>query len=304
MNKVAELKKLESDSIRGKRVLIFGFGKIGQTLVKKLSERGAIVVAVIRSRGIFNEAGQKIAEHSKWKNFIPEADVAFVAVPTVGRGDEALEYTKAVLGYGKPVITAEKASLASNQELIQKNEGLLRYTATVGGGTKMLKRISEYPKGEILQIKAVVNGTLNYISDRVRHGVSQKEAIREAVEKGYAETDTDDFKIILEDESRDVIRKAVIVGNHSGMFSRAITENDVKFVAPTGDLAAMRCIVCITPGGVQAGFIENGTSGWLPIGVENVLYVNGEEKTRGPGAGADSTASTMIDDYQDFLRDT
>lgn len=290
-----------SENIRGKRVLIFGLGKIGQALAKRLSEEGAVIAAIIRSRGVFNEAGQKIAEHSRWKNFIPEADVAFIAVPTVGEGDEALEYTEAILEYNKPVITAEKASLASNPELIKKNEGLLRYTATVGGGTRMLKKISEYPKGEILEIKAVVNGTLNYISDRIQHGVSQKEAILEAVEKGYAETDTDDFKVILEDESRDVIRKAVIIANHSGMFTRAITESDVKFIKPTDNLAAMRCIVRITSEGVQAGFIERGMSDWLPSGVNNVLYVNGAEKARGPGAGANATVSTMISDYQDFL---
>ncbi len=291
-----------SRSIRGKRVLVFGYGKIGQALVKKLIAEGAIIHGIVRASGIFSGAGAKMAEHKDWKRYMPAAHAVFIAIPTVGDGAEALDYMQEALKRGKPVITAEKAAIASNPQLMRRQDALLRYTATVGGGTKMLKRIGEHPPGSIREIKAVVNGTLNYISSRVRAGLAQKDAVREAVKQGYAETDTDDFAVILADEKDDVIRKAVIMANHSGMFNQPVTKENITFIPPPpGNLTAKRCIVRITPAGVEVGFIEDGGSEWLSEGANNVLYVNGHKEVEGPGAGPEPTVSAMLDDYRDVL---
>ena len=303
---VREKPLILSSDIRSKRVLLFGYGKVGKALLVKLFEEGIEVTGIVRSSGVFNDVGEKVAEHDSWKKFVTGSDAAFIAIPTVGEGEEALRYTHAFLTANKPVITAEKASLASNPSLLK--DPRMGFSATVGGGTKMPKVISEFLKKEpIDEIKAVVNGTLNYISDRVRAGASESEAIREAVEKGYAETDTDSFDVILADEGRDVIRKAVIIANHSGIFNHSIHEHDVTFIGPhsanvEGNLGSKRVIVRINQKeGVIAGFIERGESNWLPEGVNNVLYINGEQVAHGPGAGAETTADTMMQDFRDIV---
>jgi len=285
-----------ADEARKRSAVVFGFGPVGQALVRQLADEGVRIVGIVRSRGVFNERGDEIAPRAAWESFVTDADMTFIALPTVGVGQDALPYVQGSLTRGKRVITAEKASLASNPELLMRADGLLRYNATVGGATRMLKHIAEH-QGLINEIEAVVNGTLNYLSSRMKEGASRDEAIDEARKGKYLETDTDDIRIILEDESRDVVRKAVILANRSGMFDRPITEADVTFQMPeNGDLLSKRCVVRITPDGIQAGFVGNGEEEWLPKGVNNALRINGQKVTEGPGAGAEITARTMIED--------
>jgi len=275
--------------------IIFGAGNIGSNLAKELSNEKVFVKYVVRTSGIFDDAFNKVAEQKDWKSFVDEVDLAFICVPTSGKGEKAFEYELNFLEKGKPVITCEKASVAFCWEVLNKYKKLFLYTASVGGGTKMLQEISKYDPQEIKEIKAVVNGTLNYISDGLVSGRTKDEVVKDVLEKGYAEPGAVTFEEIIKSEMNDVLLKTIIIANHSGIFDRVITKEDIAIF--DFDISK-RCIVKIDRNNIEIGYIEDAKADWLPDGVNNILLINNEKKAYGPGAGADATVLSMIYDLK------
>jgi len=280
-----------------KNAIIFGFGKIGSVLSQKLPKLGVNIKYLVRTSGIFDSGLHKISNLDNWRNYIKEPDIAFICIPTFGSGEKAFKYASAFLEQSKPVITCEKASVAYHwSELISYND-IFKYTATVGGGTKMLKVLDNYKPDDIIEIKAVINGTLNYISDNLKLGKSKEMIINEAIAAGYTEPGVFSVSEVIRVELRDVVLKTIIIANHLGMFERVIGEKDIEVVNDIDNtITTKRCIIKITKDIIKVGFIEDNKSSWLPKGVNNTLYVNGEKMVYGPGAGAEATVSTMIDD--------
>ncbi len=278
-------------------VIIFGAGNIGSTLIKRLGQENANIKCIVRSDGVFDISQNKIAEQKDWRDFIDEIDLAFICIPTKGKGNIALEYELAFLEKGKPVITCEKASIANHWDKLKEYKNIFKYTASVGGGTMMLKEISKYKSENISEINAVVNGTLNYIGDELKSGKAKEQIVKEIFENKFSEPGANTFDEIINIEIKDAIYKTIIISNHTDIFDRTITENDIEKV---GFKEGKRCVVKITKDKIQTGFTEDNNSNWLPTGVNNVMYINGEKKAYGPGAGAQATVSAMIDDYLDL----
>ncbi|MES3005449.1 MAG: hypothetical protein V4664_00720 [Patescibacteria group bacterium] len=280
-----------------KKAIIFGMGNIGAVLMKRLAEENIDVKYVVNSRGIFDTKFNKVAEKDKWKEISMDVDIVFECIPTDNDGNCALEYAMYFLSRGNLVITCEKASVAYHWDILKKYRSLFKYTASVGGGTQMLKEISLYKPKDILEIKAVVNGTLNYISWAINSGQKVEDVVREVLEKGYAEPGSNSLTEIIKNELNDVVLKTIIIANHSGMFAKTISKEDIKVIEPGMISTGMkRCVVRIAKGKIEVGFIENNDEGWLPDGILNVLYINGGLKARGPGAGAGATVFSMIAD--------
>jgi homoserine dehydrogenase len=95
---------------------------------------------------------------------------------------------------GKSVVTSDKAVLARYGKEIwaaaQKSGQQLRFEACVGGGIPVIRSLSESFAAEQPEaIFGIVNGTCNYIlSQMEKSGKAYSEALREAQQKGYAET--------------------------------------------------------------------------------------------------------------------
>jgi len=95
---------------------------------------------------------------------------------------------------GKSVVTSDKAVLARYGKEIwaaaQKSGQQLRFEACVGGGIPVIRSLSESFAVETPEaVFGIVNGTCNYIlSQMERGGKAYAEALREAQQKGYAET--------------------------------------------------------------------------------------------------------------------
>jgi homoserine dehydrogenase len=201
------------------------------------------------------------------------------------------------------VVTCEKGALANYWQTLEPFLPLIGYSATVGGGTKMLTEISNYKnKAEIQNITAVVNGTLNYISSSFKEGKKEGEILQEVLLGGYAEPGANDFESIVQGELKDVVKKAVIIANHSELLDRVVKLTDVNIsFNGINDLRTKRCIVKIDQNKVEAGFIEDTFASWLPSGVDNTLFINGKEVKTGPGAGADPTTHVMISDMENLM---
>mgnify|MGYP001165946041 FL=1 len=95
---------------------------------------------------------------------------------------------------GKSVVTSDKAVLARYGKEIwaaaKKSGRQLRFEACVGGGIPVIRSLSESFAAEVPEaVFGIVNGTCNYIlSQMEKSGKPYAEALREAQQKGYAET--------------------------------------------------------------------------------------------------------------------
>ena len=95
---------------------------------------------------------------------------------------------------GKSVVTSDKAVLARYSKEIwaaaEKSGRQLRFEACVGGGIPIIRSLREsFAVEEPEAVFGIVNGTCNYIlSQMEKSGKPYAEALKEAQEKGYAET--------------------------------------------------------------------------------------------------------------------
>ncbi|HXF75706.1 MAG TPA: homoserine dehydrogenase [Methylomirabilota bacterium] len=95
---------------------------------------------------------------------------------------------------GKSVVTSDKAVLARYGREIwaaaKKTGQQLRFEACVGGGIPVIRSLSEsFAVEEPEAVFGIVNGTCNYIlSQMEKSGKPYAEALEEAQQKGYAET--------------------------------------------------------------------------------------------------------------------
>jgi homoserine dehydrogenase len=95
---------------------------------------------------------------------------------------------------GKSVVTSDKAVLARYGKEIwaaaQAHGQQLRFEACVGGGIPVIRSLSEsFAVEEPEAVFGIVNGTCNYIlSQMEKGGKSYVDALKEAQQKGYAET--------------------------------------------------------------------------------------------------------------------
>lgn len=95
---------------------------------------------------------------------------------------------------GKSVVTSDKAVLAEFGEEIwsaaRQSGRQLRFEACVGGGIPIVRSLTEsFAVEEPEAVFGIVNGTCNYIlSEMEKSGKRYAEALKEAQQKGYAET--------------------------------------------------------------------------------------------------------------------
>ena len=148
---------------------------------------------------------------------------------------------------------------------------------------------------EIKEIRAVVNGTLNYISHGLGEGESEEALYQDVLRKGFAEPGSADFTDVVQNELKDVRYKAVILANHSDLLSQILTPSDIVV---RGYKEKTVCAVVISHGQLDAGFLHFEDANWSPKGIDNVLYINGSKICEGPGAGGKVTALRMFKDFQ------
>lgn len=243
------------------RLFLSGFGTVGQGLVEVLKRRHdffeekygeqPVVVGVIDSktvavdqRGLDTDAlvARKKKEHTvgdrKYTDSVEvmdsvDYDILIEVSPTdVRTGGTGLKNITHALENGKDVITVNKGPLALKfQELIslaKKNGCKFRFEGSVGGAMPIINLCHENLSGEkITSIRGIFNGTCNYILSKMDNGQPFEQALKEAQQLGYAETDpTNDV------EGYDAATKVVILAN--SVFHRNVTFKDVKITGITG----------------------------------------------------------------------
>ncbi len=127
------------------------------------------------------------------------------------------------------VVAANKIAASSQQqnyqllkETARKRSVKYLFETNVGAGLPIINTMNNLINSgdHILRLEAVVSGTLNFIFNTVSEKVSLSQAIRMAVDAGYAEPDPR-----IDVSGKDVIRKLVILAREAGY---QIEQKDVK----------------------------------------------------------------------------
>lgn len=119
---------------------------------------------------------------------------ADVVIELIGGVTPATELISEALAAGKHVITANKLVLAtSGPELVRlagEQHARLVHSAAAGAALPVLERLRQIAhETEIEEVTAVLNGTTNFILDRLSEGQSFDEALGQAQAQGFAEAD-------------------------------------------------------------------------------------------------------------------
>lgn len=268
-------------------------------------QRGASVADL--GRGAL-AAGDALAAES-------QADVLVEATPSdYGDVRPANQRIMAAFRRGTHVISVNKAPLAlafsALDELARHNDAEFRYSGTVGAGTPMLAMAEQCARGdEIISIRAILNGTTNFILCRMHEqGQSFDEALGEAQQRGYAETDP-----TADVDGIDAAAKITILAN--AVLRRHVTLPDVAregirgvTVAQLADAAGRgKRVKLIGECGeaLRVAPLEVDAGGPLDVSeTRNALSVRlryGDEVTlTGRGAGGDETATAVVRDLVDI----
>jgi len=131
----------------------------------------------------------------------------------VKTGEPGLTHMKTALQSKKFVVTTNKGPIAlaypELKKLADENGVYIRFEGTVLSGTPSLNLALEALAGcSISKVQGIVNGTTNFILTKMEDGKGYKDALREAQELGYAETDP-----TADVEGWDAAVKTVIMAN-------------------------------------------------------------------------------------------
>ena len=124
-----------------------------------------------------------------------EANILVEATPTnLKTAEPALAHITTALNQNIHVVTVNKGPIALNfnalQALAKAHHVQLRYEGTVMSGTPLIELAKHGLAGAAInRIEGILNGTTNYMLTRMENGASYEEALIEAQELGYAETD-------------------------------------------------------------------------------------------------------------------
>ena len=232
---------------------------------------------------------------------------------------------------GKSVVMSDKAVLARFGKEIwgaaQKHGRQLRFEACVGGGIPIIRALTEsFTVEEPEAVFGIVNGTCNYVlSQMEKGGKTYAEALKEAQQKGYAETNPAADVTGSDAEAKLLLLNAITFGLHlqpGTTWRKGIEEIhavDFRYAARTGLSTIKHFAVAKRNGQAVQVFVspvllarENFLAGI--DGATNAICFKGKKSGGargkrdcdyvlvGPGAGGGPTAVAVLGDVCELAR--
>ncbi len=177
------------------RVALLGLGTVGGgvfELLRQMPEQFEIVAIAVRDPGK--------ARRPSAPSFLLTTDAiaaatcgADVIVEVMGGRSVAQAAIVAALRAGADVVTANKGLLSECGTrlvgLARSRRRSLRFSAAVGGSMPLLERVAALADRGVRSVRGIINGTTNFLLDRIAAGVSFEAALREAQRLGFTERD-------------------------------------------------------------------------------------------------------------------
>jgi len=314
--------------VKDVKIGIIGFGTVGTGVADCLLRNAEVIsrrtginpilariadIDVDTDRGVELPPGTLTTDAAA---LIKEVDIV---VELVGGTTVAKRFILDALSSGKPVVTANKALLATaGEELFaaaEHSDANIYYEASVAGGIPVIKALREGLVGNrIEKIVGIMNGTCNYILTKMEsENLDFQTVLDETRALGYAETDPS-----LDIDGFDTAHKTAILaslayGEWFGMEPvhvegiRGIQLRDLKFADELGYRIKLLGIIKQQDGDVQLrvhpALIPKTALIADIAGVFNGVLVTGDTVGDtifyGRGAGRNATASAVVADIVD-----
>jgi len=322
------------------RVALLGCGVVGSEVARLITEQAAdlraragrpleLVGIAIRDEKRERPGIDRTLLTTDAKALVSHEDVDLV-IELIGGLEPARSLILAALRHGASVVTANKALLAEDGATLfaaaEQAGADLYFEAAVAGAIPIIRPLRESLVGdEITSVIGIVNGTTNYILDRMDSGgVGFAEALAEAQQAGYAEADP-----TADVEGFDAAAKAAILASlafHTRVTGAEVYREGITQVTPT-DIASAHEIGCVVKllaiaqlsPPVALGANDRTVSvrvhpAMIPRshplasvgGAYNAVFVESMSAGRlmfyGPGAGGSPTASAVLGDLVTVAR--
>jgi homoserine dehydrogenase len=312
------------------RIGLLGVGTVGQAVARALVERQdvlsraagtplllqrAAVRDVARPRGL--PADRLTSDPAA----VAAADDVDLVIELVGGEEPARSLIAAALERGRPVVTANKRVLAWHgpqlAELAARRGVELRYEAAVGGGIPLIAPLTDdLAANRVLELRAIINGTCNYILTRMASGESLDDALAKAQQAGYAEADPRDDVDAVDagDKLVVLLRLAFDVECTPAQLHRqgirGLDPRDLAYGRELGYVLKLLAVARSTESGVEARVHPAFIASEHPLarvdGAYNAVHVVGDlcgpVMFSGLGAGGDATASAVLADVVQVAR--
>lgn len=321
------------------RIAIAGLGTVGAGVIRLLDTNGALIAAragrpievvAVSARDRGKDRGVDIARFA-WEDdmtALARREDVDVVVELVGGSDgPALALSRAALGGGKGLVTANKAMIAHHGlALAEMAEGVgaaLKFEAAVAGGIPVIKGLREGTSANALtKVYGILNGTCNYIlSEMEATGADFAAVLAEAQRLGFAEADPAfdvegvdagqklailaaigfgtriDFAGVRISGITEVRAADIAQADALGFVIRLIGEADVEDTAE-GPRLLQRVRPCLVAKGHPLSAVDGPTNAVVAEG-----NFAGRLLFQGAGAGDGPTASAVAADLIDIARD-
>jgi homoserine dehydrogenase len=306
---------------------LMGLGVIGAGVARTLSDKGAALALqvgcpVVLRRALDCDTAKRDSSGVSADVFTTDANLLLedptidIVVEVIGGDTVAREYIKRALAASKHVVTANKELIAKHGAELRSladREGVgLSYEASVGGGIPIIGPLrQDLVANRISRIRAIINGTTNYIVTRMASEGAEFEAVlAQARALGYAEADpTNDIEGI--DAAYKIAILATIAFNtevHPDDVYREgisrLTARDFRYAKELGYAIRLLAIASDEDGSVQARvhptFVPEGLLLAKVDGVFNAIEIHGDLAGDlvfyGQGAGSRATSSAIVAD--------
>lgn len=301
---------------------LFGFGVVGEGIYQVLRQTPSLH-ATIKKICIKHPEKKRDAPAelftTRYEDLLNDPQINLI-VELIDDAEEAYKIVTTAFKQGKSVISANKKLIAEHlSELIhlqdEHNVSFL-YEAAVCGSIPVIRNLEEYFDNDLLQsISGIVNGSTNYILTRLNEGLTYAEALLEAQQKGFAESNPS-----LDVEGYDAANKLTILLAHAygivtepGQFLRqGITRLHakdaayasekglrIKLVAQARKLADGKVAAFVLPQFIRPDSpLFNVANEYNGVTIESKLA--DKQFFSGKGAGRYPTSSAVISDISAF----
>ncbi|MFW9949601.1 MAG: homoserine dehydrogenase [Candidatus Thorarchaeota archaeon] len=273
------------------KICLIGMGNVGTSFLHLLKEKESLFIANFnlhcklvaifeRDGAVINQEGIELEDILRDNSFLRKnsnwlSDVKFQDIVTTLDIDILIETTPTNPTTGEPAVTHIIQALSNKINVISSNKApfYLQYTkikklaeqmdcsvkfeATVASSVPALSIKKNLAGNTISSIRAILNGTTNYILSRMTtEGISFSIALKEAQELGYAETDPS-----LDINGYDAAGKLVILSNELLGWSKSIKDVNIEGITK------------ITPQALELAKLNGFVIKHLAIAEENNLIV-------------------------------
>lgn len=301
---------------------LFGFGVVGEGIYHVLRQTPSLHASIkkvcIKHPEKRREAPADLFTTS-YDELLDDPEINLI-VELIDDAAEAYKIVTTAFRKGKSVISANKKLIAEHlEELIALQEECkvsFLYEAAVCGSIPVIRNLEEYFDNDLLQsISGIVNGSTNYILTRLGEGLTYSEALLEAQQKGFAESNPS-----LDVEGFDPANKLTILLAHAygiiteplSLLRQGITRLHardaayasekglkVKLVAQARKLSDGKVAAFVLPQFVKADSqLFNVNNEYNGVTIESKLA--DKQFFYGKGAGRYPTSSAVISDISAF----